>query len=399
VVIDTAEVLVLGAGISGCSLAYHLTRRSVGPIVVYDPRTPAAGATGRAAGVVTEQLWDRWDVEVTRESHREYAELCRRYEPEAYVPNGFVRWTTNPAAVPVLDEARERLRSWGVEVDDASAVDLARWIPEGKFDDVVGALFGPHDACVTPSSVATIYAEGARREGAVFDFGRPMASLHREGERWQLDLGTETVTARKLVVAAGAWSKRIVAELGSPLPLVPYRTQAALLRPPHPRVDLFPTGHDIDLDVYVRPEGAGRLLAGDGTERVEADPERFVPGGDPTFLAHLAESLAVRLPSWGDAEVLSSWAGVCTATPDRHPLVGPVPGKEDLFVMAGFNGFGVMRAGGTSRRLADLIAEGASAGPAQEALAPVWPGRFVGPVPPFLPRPGFTLEGGLDPRF
>ncbi|MCI4317407.1 MAG: FAD-binding oxidoreductase, partial [Thermoplasmata archaeon] len=212
-VIDTAEVLVLGAGISGCSLAYHLTRRSVGPIVVYDPRTPAAGATGRAAGVVTEQLWDRWDVEVTRESHREYAELCRRYEPEAYLPNGFVRWTANPAAVPVLDEARERLRSWGVEVEEASAVDLARWIPEGNFDDVVGAVFGPHDACVTPSSFATIYAEGARRQGAVFDFGRPMASLRRDGDLWHLDLGAETVTARKMVVAAGAWSKRILAGL------------------------------------------------------------------------------------------------------------------------------------------------------------------------------------------
>jgi glycine/D-amino acid oxidase-like deaminating enzyme len=396
---EVDDVLILGAGIAGCALAYHLTRRGAGPVTVYDPRTPAAGASGRAAGIVTEQLWNEWDVDVTRESHREYADLARRWEPDAYVANGFVRWTRNPEAARVLEEAIDRLRGWGAQVDEATQSDLERWIPWGRFDDVIGAIASRHDACVTPSSITTIYAEGARQAGATFDFGQPMRSLRRDGERFVLETPTGARRARRLVVAAGAWSKELLAGLGHPLPLVPYRTQAALLRPPSPWKEAFPSGHDIDLDVYVRPEANGRILGGNGTEHVEADPERFVPGGDPSFLEHLAVSLAERFPGWAESEVVSAWAGVCTATPDRRPLVGPVPDAPGLFVVSGFNGFGVMRAGGTARRLADLLVEGESSDSSRRALDPVWPGRFRLPAAPFLPKAGFTLEAGDDPRF
>ncbi len=97
--------------------------------------------------------------------------------------------------------------------------------------------------------------------------------------------------------------------------------------------------------------------------------------------------------------MVSSWAGVCTATPDRRPLIGPVPGAEALYCLTGFNGFGVMRAGGAARRLADLLSEGEEAGGPRAALQPVWPGRFPDPRAPFAPKPGFTLEAGDDPRF
>jgi sarcosine oxidase subunit beta len=394
-----AEVLILGAGIAGCALAYHLTLRSVGPVVVYDPRTPAAGATGRAAGVLTEQLWNQWDVEVARETHREYAELCRRWEPDAYQQNGFVRCTANRAALPVLEESAERLRSWGVDVELAGREDLSRWLPAGQFDDVVGALYGRHDGCVTPSAMATIYAENARERGATFDFGQPMLGLEHRDVGWALRTPSGTRKCSEIVVAAGAWSKALLRGLGHPLPLTPYRTQAASLRVPGSLRAGFPTVHDIDLDVYVRPEGPSRLIAGDGTEKVEADPERFVPGGDAEFLTHLAESLAARFPGWADSQVVAAWAGVCTSTPDRRPLIGPVADAPGLYVMTGFNGFGVMRAGGAGRRLADLIAEGPDAEPAREALRPVWPSRFPDGFPCAPPKPGFTLEPGDHPRF
>ncbi len=394
-----ADVLVLGAGISGCALAYHLARRGVGPVVVYDPRTPAAGASGRAAGIVTEQLWNRWDVEVTRESHREYAALAQEGDPSAYVRNGFARWTRSPEVARVLEESLERLRGWGVRVDEATAPDLARWFPAGRFDDVAAAVIGHDDACVTPSALTTLYAERARQSGVVFDFGQPMRSLALSSDGAVLGLDAGPRRARRVVVAAGAWSKALLAAAGHPLPLVPYRTQAALLRPSTAWKEAFPSGHDLDTDVYLRPEANGRILAGDGTEHVEADPERFVPGGDEAFVQHLATSLQERFPGWSDSELVSSWAGVCTATPDRRPLVGPVPGAPGLYVMAGFNGFGLMRAGGTARRLADLLADGERSPGPRAALEPVWPARLAGAPTRFTPKPGFTLEAGDDPRF
>jgi sarcosine oxidase, subunit beta len=396
---DRVDVIVLGAGIAGCALAHHTAARGAGPILVFDPATPAAGASGRAAGVVTEQLWDPWDVEVVRESKEEYARFAAQWDAGAYTVNGFARWTRVEEAAHLLADAVERLRGWGVEVRPIGRDELAERLPFGRFDDVEGAIVSDHDAVVTPSAVTEMYAESARRAGVEFELATPLRSIARSEGAWELTTAGRTVRGRRLVVAAGAWSKRLLARLGHALPLVPYRTQAAVLRPTTTGPRTFPSVHDIDSDVYARPEANGRILAGNGTESVEADPETFRPGGDEPFVAHLAETFERRFPGWSDAELVRAWAGVCTATPDRRPLVGPVDSSEGLFVIAGFNGFGVMRAGGVAARLARVLAASEDGTSGLDPIRPVLPERFVGRSISFAPRPGFTLEGGDTPRF
>ncbi len=395
---ERAEAVVLGAGIAGCALAFHLAARSVGPIVVFDPQTPGAGATGRAAGIVTEQLWDRWDVEVTRASKAEYAALAARWDPTAYAVNGFVRWTRRPEVAEALARSVERLEGWGVRSRRLTTDELAAHFPAGRFDGVIAASGCVDDAVVTPSTMAQIYAEGARAHGVDFWLGQPLSAFRKVGDAWQLTSGGRTVHASRAVVAAGAWSKRLLADLGHPLPLAPYRTQAAILRPSPGVPPDLPSAHDLDSDVYVRPEQNGRVLAGDGTEHVEVDPETFRTGGDDAFVAHVAETFADRFPAWAEAELVRAWAGVCASTPDRRPLIGPVPRADGLYVLAGFNGFGVMRAGGAASRLAAVLGS-ADADRELGRLAPVDPRRFAGWTGTFSPRPGFTLEGGDDPRF
>ncbi|MCI4343455.1 MAG: FAD-binding oxidoreductase [Thermoplasmata archaeon] len=398
-VLEHADTVVLGAGIAGCALAYHLAGKNVGAVVVYDPRTPAAGATGRAAGVVTEQLWNEWDVEVARASKNEYAQLAARWDPSAFTANGFARFTAHAAAAQVLVETLGRLHSWNVDVRAIGAEELTRAVPWARLDDLAGAIYSPHDAVVTPSSLTEIYAEGARSRGADVDFGAPFRSLEADAGAWRVAWGTREVRANRVVVAAGAWSKKILANVHHPLPLAPYRTQAAVLRPPPGGPIPFPSVHDIDLDVYVRPEDQGRILAGDGTELVEVDPDRTGGGGDETFLTHLAETFETRFPGWAEAELVRAWAGVCTSTPDRRPFVGPMPEAPGLNVLTGFNGFGVMRAGGVAQRLAAYLGVGEGATAEREALRPVLPERFPPGTPAVAPRPGFTLEAGDHPRF
>jgi len=393
------EVIVLGAGIAGCALAFHLAERSVGPTVLYDPRTLSAGATGRAAGIVTEQLWNEWDVAVTRDARAEYARLAARWDPSAFSVNGFIRWTAREEAAPVLASVQARLRSWGVDARPIDRGEVERRVPWVQLADLEGAMWSPDDAVVTPSSIAEIYAEGARQHGVDVEMGSPFHGLAREADRWVLHVGERTIRAANVVVAAGAWSKRLFAALGHPLPLAPYRTQAATLRPEPGGPENFPSVHDLDSDVYVRPEVNGRILAGDGTELVEVDPDRTPSGGDDRFVEHLAESFESRFPGWASAELVRAWSGVCTSTPDRRPLVGPVSGASGLFAMVGFNGFGVMRAGGVARRLAALLAAGENSSAEREALGPVLPERFPPGTPTSVPQPGFTLEGGDAPRF
>ena len=390
--------IVLGAGIAGAAVAYHLARRAIGPVLLYDPRTPAAGATGRAAGIVTESLWDPWDVEVVRASKVEYARLSTGHDPPLYRENGFVRWTADPVAAAALEAAVGRWRSWGVGARPFPLSDLAAIFPWVAPSDLRAAVWDPHDAVVAPSALAEEYVGAARAAGAEVRLGTPFGSLRRVDGGWELSVGGARERAPTVVVAAGAWAKELLASVGCPLPLAPYRTQAATLRPPGATPAVFPSFHDLDLDVYVRPEEAGRVLAGDGTRLVEVAPDSVPAGGDEAFVAHLAESLSTRCPGWASAELLRAWSGVCTSTPDRRPLIGAVPGGDGLYCIVGFNGFGVMRAGGAAARLAAAIVDGED-GPAGEALAPVRPDRF-GPTPaPFAPRPGFTLEAGPNPRF
>jgi sarcosine oxidase, subunit beta len=396
---DSAEVAILGAGIAGCALAHHLAGRSVGPIVVHDPGPLAAGATGRAAGLVTEQLWDPWDVRVVRDTKQEYAELARRGDPSAYEVTGFLRWTSRPETAAAVARAAAQLRRWGVEVELLDADGLARHLPGGRLNGVRAGLWSPGDSVVTPSAMAELYAAAAGRAGVDFSLGAPLTRLRKDGDRWELTLGGRSLRAATLVVAAGAWSKGILRGLGAPAPLTPYRTQAAVLRPSTRWDGALPCVHDLDDDVYARPEANGRILAGDGTELVEVDPERFRLSADDEFVAHLASSFERWFPPWSDAELVRAWAGVCVATPDRRPLIGPVPGFPGLHLLTGFNGFGVMRAAGAARRLAALLAAGDGPSPAAEELSSVLPGRFDPSTPAFPPRPGFTLEGGRDPRF
>ncbi len=392
------DFLVLGGGIAGAATAYHLARRGERRVLLYEARTPNAGASGRAAGIVTDQQWNAWDVEVARATAQEYAELSRRHPEMNFVRNGFLRWTSNPLAAEAIDVAYRRLRGWGVSVDRVGPEELASAFPWGRFDDVLVGLRGTADAVVTPSAATDAYLIEARSHGAEVWFGDGPGKLWADGEGVELRAGARRIRARTTIVAAGAWSAAMVRALGQRIALVPYRVQAALLRPPTSPPKTFPSGHDLDTDIYFRPEGPGRVLAGDGTERVPADPDHFIPTGDPAFLGHLAESIHRRLPGWGSSELVRAWAGVCTSTPDRRPHVGAIDPDRGLYAIVGFNGYGVMRAGGAADRLADLLIEGPSGRPS-ERLAPVDPRRFPPSYPEFLPRPGFTLEGGDEPRF
>jgi len=393
---ERADALVIGAGVAGAAVAYHLARRGLGRVVAFEARTPAAGATGRAAGIVSEQLWDRWDVEVVRESKAEYAALASRAAPGIYRTNGFLRWTTDEEVAEALRARVAELRAWNADVRLIEPNELVRLLPAVRVDDLVAIAYAPTDAVVAPSSLAEAYVAEGRRLGVDWKLVAPVGRISRQGAAWSWSTRGTTYTAPVAVVAAGAWSKQLLTASGFPLPLAPYRTQAAVLTLPERLPESAPSFDDLDTDVYARPEENGRLLAGDGTERVEADPETFVPTGDPEFVAHLAESFQERLPTWADARLVRAWAGVCVATPDRRALVGPVPGAPGLYTITGFNGFGVMRAGGAAARLVEAIVGGGAAG---AGLASVNPERFAGRLPSFTPHDGFTLQAGDDPAF
>lgn len=385
---DRYEVAILGGGIVGCALAYHLTHDHGVAVFLADPKGLAAGASGTAGGILSTQCWNDWDVELVERSRQEYTAL--EGGASLVQGSGGIRVVSTPAGEEGLERLFARLTARGLPVRWVDREELRGMFPEGRFDDVRRALLGASDALVDPAGLTRTYARLARDGGAVLEYGLRKVQVSPQSGGWVIRTSEGDARASRLVVAAGAWTSHLLAELGSPLPLCAYRTRACLIRrsPTRP----FPFLLDHTPDTYLRPVGGTGVLVGDGTDLSATDPSDPSETGEEGFLEDVADYLRLRFPAWAKAPVVETWDGFCVATPDRRPMMGPVPGREGLFVASGLNEYGVMRAGEATRRLAAGVARD-DWGP----LAPALPSRFEGPPRPFRPAPGFTLEETLPP--
>lgn len=377
------DVAVVGAGIAGASVAAFLAaHRSV---ALLDRAHPGHGATGRSAGFLASQPWNEADLALTEASR----DICAEVGPDGPAGHrraGFLRVTTSRDDVPTLKARASRLRKAGIRARYISARRLGRRFPWMGTAEVAGGLHTPEDGYVDPYDVTSGLVARAKAAGCLL---LPNRRVRTVGVRNGRVTGVETlegaVEASTVVLATGAWTNPLLDPLGVPLALKAYRVQA-LVTAPIPGLGPLPLLHEIPEGYYLRPEGEG-LLVGDGTEYDEADPEAYNPEADFSLYADLASWLSQRVPGAAVASVLRGWAGLCQATPDRLPLVGPVEGVEGLHVLAGFNGLGIMRAPALGRALAAVLA---GRDPPVD-LTPYWPLRHDASED-FPIREGFTLR-------
>lgn len=380
------DVLVLGAGLFGAALAHHLAPdQRVALIDRGDPRSGTSG-TAASAGILSVQGWDPWDLELVSETTEEYVRLAEEEGARPPRRNGGLRVARTDEGAQWLGRVAELLRREGEEARSVRPEELHGLLPLVDFEGVRAALFTPADAWVVPTELREAYLRSARRRGAfVGSAGEVPAPVRRDGV-WRLD-GPTPVASQQLVVACGGATKRVLGHLGGRLPLAPFRAQALRVRP-RPLQASFPTLHDLDWNIYARPDSLGRILVGDGTGTQEEDPTAWSTEADPEFVGRTRATTTELFTAVTSFEVEESWAGLCVASPDRYPLVGRVPTSPGLFVASGFNGLGTMRAGGLARRLALALLGGD-----WEDLRPADPGRFRPEPAPFDPRPEFPLEG------
>jgi glycine/D-amino acid oxidase-like deaminating enzyme/RimJ/RimL family protein N-acetyltransferase len=396
-VVERFHVAILGSGIVGAALAYHLVRDESLRVLALDAGdgTRLPNATATSAGIISVQGWDPWDLAIVRESTEEYHALAEQEGAEPLRRNGGLRVARTEEGTRWLERIQRVLEREGCEARRVGPGEIRELLPFAELDDVQAGLYTPDDATVSSTSLREAYLRAAGRAGAeIAETTGRLAVEPLPGRGWRIG-EAPTFFADALAVAAGAWSKEVLARLGHPLPLAPFRAQALRLRP-RPLLAPFPTLHDLDLNLYLRPEPSGRLLAGDGMGSREEDPFRWEPKADRTFVEQTVGVLGGRLSGLSLLHVEAAWAGLCVASPDRYPLVGRIPGGAPLYVATGFNGLGTMRAAGLARRLADAIGSGR-----WETLQPADPLRFPSPPEPFDPRPEFPLEAegeGAGPR-
>ena len=358
----SADVVIIGGGIVGSSIAYHLTAAGCRNVLVIEREThQGKGSTGKSMGGVRAQFSTPVNIQMSLYSIPFYAafEECLGH-PSGYRPQGYLFMATSEAHLKYLRTNYELQVRMGLKDARLLAADeIARLYPQLRSDDIVGGSFCSSDGFVDPYSAMVGFMTRAAEQGARLLRDTEVTGIVRDARGIA---GVETsrgpVATRKLVNAAGPWAAQVAKLADVELPVEPLRR---MLVPTEP-FDLFPHSAPMIIDMsngfHFRPEGLGFLLAWNDPEETPGFKTDF----DPAFVEKILTRAASRVPCFENVAVnpKRAWAGLYEMTPDHHPVLGPARDLPGFFLANGFSGHGVMHAPATGKILADLLLEGRS---------------------------------------
>jgi heterotetrameric sarcosine oxidase beta subunit len=353
----SADVVVIGGGCMGASVAYHLARRGVTAVVVVErEKMLGAGSTGRNAGGVRHQFSNDANIRLSIES----IALLERFADEVgqaidFHQDGYLFLLSSPASVDTFRRNVALQRSLGVEVQWLAAADAARLAPGLNADGVLGATFCQRDGIADPNGVTMGFARGAQALGVAVERDTEVTGIRVERDRVAaVETTRGAIETRVVVNAAGPHARQIGRMAGVDVPVDPYRRHIFIAAldtggvVPASRIMVI----DFDTTFYFHREGAG-VLFGMG------DPNE-TPTFDTTvqwdFLPQVIDVAVTRLPALAEASISHAWAGLYEVTPDANPIIGPAHGVDGLFLINGFSGHGFQHSPAAGRILADVIA-------------------------------------------
>jgi sarcosine oxidase subunit beta len=357
---DTADVIIVGAGIHGASLAFHLAERGLRPIVV-EKATVASGATGRSSGMVRMHYDVAADARLAWRSLAYFADWEARVGGDAGFNNvGFLQMV-DPHDRSALEANVAMQQGIGIATEIVDATEVRRLLPGIAIEDDQLAAFEPRSGYADPSSSAASLMAAAMRLGARLVQHAPVTAVRVAGERV---VGVTTpqgdVDAPMVVDAAGAWAGQVAAMVGLDIPVSVWRHDVAYVRRP-PDIPRHIGFIDFANLFYSRPEGEHlTLVALEDGNPLEGDPDAPVDAAAPGFLTRAAERIVRRLPQFGRAGVHSAHSGQDGITPDQHPIIGP-SGPEGFWLDCGYSGTGFKIAPAVGASLAELITAGPAA--------------------------------------
>ncbi len=348
-----AEVVIIGGGCMGASVAYHLTRRGITDIVLLErEKMLAAGSTGRNAGGVRHQFSNAENIRLSIESIRAIEQFADEvgYAVDFH-QDGYLFLLSSASSVAVFRQNVALQRSLGVDVEWLDAAAAARLAPGLDVDGVLAATFCARDGIADPNGVTMGFAKAAQSAGASIERDTEATGIRVESGRIRgVDTPRGRIDARIVVNAAGPQARLVGRLAGIDVPVDPYRRHifiaADVATPPNHLMVI-----DFETTFYYHREGAG-ILFGMG-DKDEAPTFDMTVQWD--FLPQVIDVAVHRLPALANASIAHAWAGLYEMTPDHNPIVGPVRDVEGLFTIAGFSGHGFQHSPAAGRILADLV--------------------------------------------
>lgn len=364
---ETADVVIVGGGVAGCSIAYHLTKLGITDVVLCERKQLTSGTTWHAAGLVTQLRATRNMTELAKYT----GELFRKLEAETgqatgFKQNGALRLATHDARFEELKRGVSMARNFGLAADVVTPGEIRERWPLVEVDDLSGGIWMPNDGQVNPADVTQAMAKGARMGGAkIFENTAVERLIVENGKVQGVKLTDGEIRAKRVVIAGGMWSREFAALSGVSLPLhaAEHFYIVTEQMPDLPR-DL-PVLFVADECSYYK-EDAGKLLLGCFEPEAkpwghEGIPEDFCFDSLPEDFDHFEPILDMaikRVPELANAGIQLFFNGPESFTPDDRYLLGETPEVEGLFCACGFNSVGILSSGGVGKALADWIHDG-----------------------------------------
>ncbi len=365
-----AEIVIVGGGVIGLSIAYHLAKRGLTDVVVLERGYLAEGASGRNGGGVRQQ----WATEMNIRLMQESVELCRRFAVDLGVnvwfrQGGYLFLARNQREVARLEKNIALQNRCGVltrMLEPSAAQDI---VPELDLTGIVGASYNPSDGILFPWPFLWGYARQAALCGVKIFTHTSVDGLEpMRGGGYTVQTPRGAIQARRVINATGAWSPQLAKLIGVDIPTYPIRHEICSSEPLKPF--LRPMVSELASGLYFSQSMRGEIVGG---VTIPGHSSTYGMGSTLEFLATYARRLVRLMPVLGDIKVLRQWAGPYDQSPDGNPILGPAPGHPDFFLACGFVGHGFMMA----PILGKLYAEWLTGEPPHEIFARSGLARFT----------------------
>jgi len=355
------DVLIIGGGVIGCSIAYHLTKRGCRNVVVVERNTIGSGSTAKAAGGFRQQFSYETNVRLAMYSINFFEHFHERLElpPDAegvdFHQIGYLFLLSTPEAFTTFERSAALQQRLGLPVEVLTPEQVgSRW-PWLSVHDLVGATYCPTDGYGRPHNVMQAFATQAQRLGASFVEGAEVSAITRKAARiMTVETNQGSFSPGSVIICAGPWSGELGRLAGVEIPVQPLRRMCFVTDP----FDAIPQDAPMTIEMpntfHFRPEGAGFML---GTSDQD-EPYGFHTTMRWEWQERVMEDAAKRIPVLEQAKIHHGWAGLYETSPDHNAILGPIPGVENLLVATGFSGHGVMQSPATGMIMSEFILDG-----------------------------------------
>ena len=357
---QTAEVVIIGGGIVGSSIAWHLTEAGCRNVLIVEREThQGKGSTGKSMGGVRAQFATAPNIQMSLYSIPFYAAFEERLgHPSGYRGQGYLFVATKPSHLEYLQTNQALQKKLGLkQARMLTREEIVDIVPQLRSDDIRGGSFCPTDGFVDPYSVMVGFTTRACEQGAMLWRSTEVTAVHRNGTGIsEVETTRGPVSTRVVVNAAGPWAAEAAALAGIQLPVEPMRRMLIPSEPFDGVSHEVPMVVDMTNGFHFRPESLGFLLAWNDPEETTGYKTDF----DPAFIEKVLVRAADRVPCFENLAVnpKRAWAGLYEMSPDHHAIIGPVEEVKGFFCANGFSGHGVMHAPATGKMVADLILHG-----------------------------------------